>query len=84
LNRFTIGTFWEGSCFFGIRLQNASCCFLAKIELHYELCDFGMGGLSTGASPDRLDALVWAVTELVTRGVRGPRIKCFECSAIAA
>jgi phage terminase large subunit-like protein len=48
------------------------------------LCDFGMGGLSSGASPDRLDALVWAVTELVTRGVRGPRIKCFECSAIAA
>jgi phage terminase large subunit-like protein len=43
--------------------------------LEDEMCDFGMGGLSSGASPDRLDALVWAVTELVTRGVRGPRIR---------
>ena len=43
--------------------------------LEDEMCDFGMGGLSSGASPDRLDALVWAVTELLTRGVRGPRIR---------
>jgi len=26
--------------------------------LEDEMCDFGMGGLSSGASPDRLDALV--------------------------
>jgi phage terminase large subunit-like protein len=39
-----------------------------------ELCDFGLSGLP-GASPDRLDALVWAVTELTARGGwQGPRI----------
>jgi phage terminase large subunit-like protein len=44
--------------------------------LEDEMCDFGMGGLSSGASPDRLDALVWAVTELVTRSSqRGPRAR---------
>ena len=45
-------------------------------ELEDEMCDFGFGGLSSGASPDRLDALVWAVTELVHRGAwQGPRIR---------
>jgi phage terminase large subunit-like protein len=45
-------------------------------ELEDEMCDFGVGGLSSGASPDRLDALVWAVTELTQRGNRqGPRIR---------
>lgn len=34
-------------------------------ELEDELCDFGLGGLSTGRSPDRLDALVWALTSLM-------------------
>jgi phage terminase large subunit-like protein len=43
--------------------------------LDSELCDFGISGLSSGASPDRLDALVWAVTELVARGMRGPRVR---------
>lgn len=33
-------------------------------ELEDELCDFGPAGLSNGRSPDRLDALVWAVTAL--------------------
>jgi len=43
--------------------------------LEDEMCDFGIGGLSSGASPDRLDALVWAVTELITRSARiGPRV----------
>lgn len=32
--------------------------------LEDELCDFGPEGLSNGRSPDRLDALVWAVTAL--------------------
>lgn len=45
-------------------------------ELEDEMCDFGPGGLSGGASPDRLDALVWAVTELTKRGEwTGPRIR---------
>ena len=30
-------------------------------ELEDEMCDFGPGGLSSGRSPDRLDALVWAL-----------------------
>jgi len=34
-------------------------------ELEDELCDFGPDGLSNGRSPDRLDALVWAVSALV-------------------
>ncbi len=42
--------------------------------LEDEMCDFGMGGLSSGASPDRLDALVWAVTELITRRRAEPRV----------
>jgi phage terminase large subunit-like protein len=43
--------------------------------LEDEMCDFGIDGLSSGRSPDRLDALVWAATALVT-GARsgGPRI----------
>ncbi|PZQ80513.1 MAG: ATP-binding protein [Ancylobacter novellus] len=32
--------------------------------LEDELCDFGREGLSNGRSPDRLDALVWAITAL--------------------
>ena len=46
--------------------------------LEDEMCDFGLGGLSTGASPDRLDALVWAVTALTSRGWEGPRIRSFD------
>ena len=43
--------------------------------LEDEMCDFGLDGLSSGASPDRLDALVWAVTELTARPWSGPRIR---------
>ncbi|MGE0045699.1 MAG: DNA-packaging protein [Variibacter sp.] len=43
--------------------------------LEDEMCDFGLDGLSSGRSPDRLDALVWAVTAL-TFGARGaPRMR---------
>ena len=43
--------------------------------LEDEMCDFGLSGLWSGASPDRLDALVWAVTELTTRAAQiGPRV----------
>jgi phage terminase large subunit-like protein len=44
-------------------------------ELEDQMCDMGAEGLSSGASPDRLDALVWAVTELTGRGWSGPRIR---------
>nr|WP_255561771.1 terminase family protein [Pseudohoeflea sp. DP4N28-3] len=33
--------------------------------LEDQMCDFGRDGLSSGASPDRLDALVWALSELM-------------------
>jgi len=36
----------------------------------------GAAGLSSGRSPDRLDALVWAITALTERGRHeGPRIR---------
>jgi phage terminase large subunit-like protein len=35
--------------------------------LEDEMCDFGLDGLSSGRSPDRLDALVWAITDLALR-----------------
>ena len=34
-------------------------------ELEDEMCAFGVNGLSDGHSPDRVDALVWALTELM-------------------
>ncbi len=46
-------------------------------DLEDEMCDFGPNGLSGGRSPDRVDALVWAIGELMPRhGVR-PRIRDF-------
>jgi phage terminase large subunit-like protein len=44
-------------------------------ELEDQMCDFGLDGLSSGHSPDRLDALVWAVSELTGRAWQGPRIR---------
>ncbi|MBY0382585.1 MAG: terminase family protein [Xanthobacteraceae bacterium] len=45
--------------------------------LEDEMCDFGPSGLSSGRSPDRLDALVWAITSL-TQGARvQPRVRSF-------
>jgi phage terminase large subunit-like protein len=43
--------------------------------LEDELCDFGPGGLSSGRSPDRLDALVWALTELMLGSRAEPRVR---------
>jgi len=45
-------------------------------DLEDELCDFGPDGLSGGRSPDRVDALVWALTALMLNGFGGrPRIR---------
>jgi len=41
--------------------------------LEDEMCAFGVDGMSDGHSPDRVDALVWAVTELMLRD--GPRVR---------
>jgi phage terminase large subunit-like protein len=37
--------------------------------------DFGLDGLSSGRSPDRLDALVWAVDALTFAARGEPRIR---------
>ena len=42
--------------------------------LEDEMCDFGLDGLSSGRSPDRLDALVWAVSAL-THAKAEPRVR---------
>jgi phage terminase large subunit-like protein len=43
--------------------------------LEDEMCDFGVSGLSGGKSPDRVDALVWAVGTLAFQARNGPRIR---------
>ena len=42
--------------------------------LEDEMCAFGTDGKSDGHSPDRVDALVWAVTELLLNEMR-PRVR---------
>jgi len=45
-------------------------------ELEDEMCAFGPGGLPNGRSPDRLDALVWAVSELALKPrSAGPKLR---------
>lgn len=41
--------------------------------LEDEMCAFGVDGQADGHSPDRLDAAVWAITELMLRD--GPRVR---------
>jgi phage terminase large subunit-like protein len=47
----------------------------AFAALEDEMCDFGLDGLSSGRSPDRLDALVWAVASLSFGESTGPRLR---------
>jgi phage terminase large subunit-like protein len=44
-------------------------------ELEDEMCSFGPGGLEGGRSPDRLDALVWALTHLMLAPKGRPRVR---------
>jgi phage terminase large subunit-like protein len=44
-------------------------------ELEDEMCGFGYDGLAGGRSPDRLDALVWAITSLALTGAAEPRVR---------
>ncbi len=46
-------------------------------DLEDEMCDFTTDGLSSGRSPDRLDALVWAVTALALGEKARPRVRGF-------
>ena len=43
--------------------------------LEDEMCDFGIDGLSSGRSPDRLDALVWAIGALTFGARAQPRVR---------
>lgn len=43
--------------------------------LEDEMCDFSHTGLSSGRSPDRVDALVWALNDLFGRRESRPRIR---------
>ncbi len=44
-------------------------------ELEAQMLSFGAGGLAGGRSPDRLDALVWALTELMLDPSDPPSIR---------
>lgn len=44
-------------------------------ELERQMCDFAADGLSQGRSPDRLDALVWALTDLMLTSTRQPLMR---------
>ena len=46
-------------------------------DLEDQMCDFGPNGLSSGRSPDRLDALVWALTALMIATGGTPRVRGF-------
>ncbi len=46
-------------------------------ELEDQMCCLTSAGLSDGKSPDRVDALVWAVTELLLRKKNHPQIRRF-------
>lgn len=44
-------------------------------KLEDQMCDFDPSGLIDGKSPDRLDALVWALAELSGRQQSNPRVR---------
>lgn len=44
-------------------------------DLEDEMCDFAVSGLSSGRSPDRMDALVWALHALLLQDSHKPRIR---------
>ena len=43
--------------------------------LEDEMAEFGPDGLSNGRSPDRLDALVWAITHLALAPQAVPMVR---------
>lgn len=46
--------------------------------LEDEMCDFAVSGLSSGHSPDRVDALVWALHTLMLQENQKPKIRQFR------
>ncbi len=47
----------------------------AFAALEDQMCAFGADGLAKGRSPDRLDALVWALTDLMVNGGGRPAVR---------
>ena len=47
----------------------------AFAALEDQMCDYGPDGLSGGRSPDRMDALVWALTDLMLTRRGEPRVR---------
>jgi phage terminase large subunit-like protein len=45
--------------------------------LEDQMCAFGADGLARGRSPDRVDALVWALTDLMLDAPASPRVRTF-------
>ncbi len=45
------------------------------VELESEMCSFAADGLAQGKSPDRLDALVWAITDLMLTRHTAPSMR---------
>ncbi|MFA5900720.1 MAG: DNA-packaging protein, partial [Hyphomicrobium sp.] len=43
--------------------------------LEDQMCIFGADGLAKGRSPDRVDALVWALTDLMVDGAKRPLVR---------
>ena len=43
--------------------------------LEDQMCQFGCDGFAKGRSPDRLDALVWALTDLMIDAAARPGIR---------
>jgi phage terminase large subunit-like protein len=43
--------------------------------LEDQMCVFGADGMAKGRSPDRLDALVWALTDLMVGGTQRPLVR---------
>ena len=44
-------------------------------KLEDQMCAFGPDGKVEGRSPDRVDALVWALTDLLLSGGAAPRMR---------
>jgi len=44
-------------------------------ELEDQMCAFTPDGMAEGVSPDRVDALVWAITELALSKRAVPRVR---------
>ncbi|MEQ1712617.1 MAG: DNA-packaging protein, partial [Hyphomicrobium sp.] len=44
-------------------------------QLEDQMCALGIDGLARGRSPDRLDALVWALTDLMLEPETRPQMR---------